>query len=1419
VLQAFWRKLSIGDACAFVSSAAAFQLEELSARAKASEDFDEFERAFLAAKSWGELFDGLCANWEQPPRVVHDALRRVSVRVMDEEELRARVRDRIALHIEGSADNASDVLRGLIDESIHRDLRAQDIWDRLRGRGFHRRELASDAHLGARLRERAEGFVESQRALSVRGREIPRSESDQIMDLLIQGSRVFVTGGAGSGKSTVLAQVTQDALNRGWPVFTLRLDRIGPAETAEALGRELSLPVSPVVALAGVAGGQDSLLVLDQLDAVSLVAGARSNQFDLVAELAAQAARQLGMHIVLSSRQFDVDNDFRLMSLATAEGTQRVEVSMLGLEVVAEVLAHLGFAPESLPEAIRGLLCVPQYLALFAQLAEARAVDPSRLGSPKELYDRFWAMQVSRLGTRLDGESKLLEAIDLLCNEIARRQELFIPLALLDPHSKEAQALASEGLVVVEGSRVGFFHETFFDYAFARRFVGAGRSISELLSPPQDLFRRRQVRQVLAHKRDAEPTQYRLDLGLLVQGDNVRSHLREVAIASLALVSKPTAGEWATLAPLLDDAGDWRFSRAWQVLRTNPAFFDLADAEGYWERWLASEDEKIINAAVWALTAAVEIRGIRVLNLLRPYMDRSPDWTVRLRWFARFAKLGSSREAVELVHVLIRGGGFDETGTGPDNGFWYGTITDLANSRPDWAAEVLGLWLARHVELSLENGHPNPFDPSGGILGKEQAPSEILQKIALAAPAAFVEHLLGSMLQVMDANAGTSTEDQARMDSVWRFRYTSPPLSLDDQLLRAMETALRRLAEVDPATGEPVIRRLRHSDLDTAQFLAARGYLGNPTYFADDAAEWLSRSRTALHLGYSDSPYWASRELIAAVSPACSAGTFRELSEVLLSYETLWERKPSNRSVRGLSQLTLLEALDTTRRTQGVVRRIGELRRKFGRGEAPEPRGIVGGIVGPPISAEASQRMTDEQWLRAMAKHSTDRSELSKAGKFVGGAAQQAQVLQTETTKDPVRFGRLLLRFPDGTAHPYFSAVIRGISEPGKPIPVDLLVPVCLRAAESGGSDAGRWIADLMAQRAHEDMPDELLDLLGSLATEDPDPAKDIWRVTASGGQRYLGGDVDSAALNSTRGEAVMAIGRIVLAKPERLAAFIPVLRRAAQDPIRAVRVATIEALRYVRLVDAAFAYDVFSAAVGDVEEDVLTSRYLERFVHESLRDHFDSVRPTLVRMVGAEEAAASEAGSRQFAVASFFDTKLDAEVDRFLHGSAPQRKGAIEVFADNLAQEARRDRSVEVCIHAFQDEDREVRQVAARCFYALQGVQFGPFSRLFEAFATSKAMVDDAGPALHALSESNSLLPDTALAVCERFAQIHGNAASDISTSAAGDALDVEKIVLRIYMHSEQFHLRSRCLDLLDRMVEIGAYGIERHLDLLDER
>ena len=88
--------------------------------------------------------------------------------------------------------------------------------------------------------------------------------------------------------------------------------------------------------------------------------------------------------------------------------------------------------------------------------------------------------------------------IETLCSEMTSAQQLSVPRETLDDFPPAyVDRLASEGVLTFNGRRYGFGHESFFDYCFARVFVGQRESlVSFLKGSEQHLFRRAQVRQV-----------------------------------------------------------------------------------------------------------------------------------------------------------------------------------------------------------------------------------------------------------------------------------------------------------------------------------------------------------------------------------------------------------------------------------------------------------------------------------------------------------------------------------------------------------------------------------------------------------------------------------------------------------------------------------------------------------------------------------------------------------------------------------------------------------------------------------------------------------------------------------------------------------------------------------------------------------
>ena len=63
--------------------------------------------------------------------------------------------------------------------------------------------------------------------------------------------------------------------------------------------------------------------------------------------------------------------------------------------------------------------------------------------------------------------------------------------------------------------------------------------------------------------------------------------------------------------------------------------------------------------------------------------------------------------------------------------------------------------------------------------------------------------------------------------------------------------------------------------------------------------DYLCERSHRLHTGYSDSPYWATRQLLDAVTPYCSEDRLEKLQQIILNYYPEWEKSKEGMRARG----------------------------------------------------------------------------------------------------------------------------------------------------------------------------------------------------------------------------------------------------------------------------------------------------------------------------------------------------------------------------------------------------------------------------------------------------------------------------------------------------------------------------------------
>jgi len=1383
--------LADGHEFRLVVSTAAAMLASLSSRAAKSTSLDEF-RSVLNSDESDEL-PNVAAAWGTDGETTWRYLQHVHVEHHPRESLGRLVHLTYERLVQGDPEAAIDALGGWLTKQLQEVLTAPEIWAYLSAAGFPRRLLAGDpgtlAALTATVERQRRRTDDAQPAIGV----VEQPQVAQVVGQLLSDDHqvVIVHGRAGSGKSTVASEAVSQLVRKGWYAAALRMDAVNAGtRSARAAGKDNDLTESPVVLLDGVAEGSPAVLLVDQLDAVSTYAGRIPESFDAVAEVLEQARLVLSLKVLLVVRTVDLEEDPRLQHLLS--DTSRVAslvISDLALEAVLRTLQAGGIDVAALTGTTLHVLCVPLHFAVFTRLSpEAQRIPYPTLAY---LYDRY-TNELRQQAERQAGHLDWAGIITVLVDRMSQNETPLAPEAVLDRFPRlEVNSLFSAGLLIREGARIGFFHETYFDYLFARTFVTAGHDLHDFLADSEQyLFRRTQARQVLEYLAATDREVFRRTVVRVLASHRIRPHLRDVVTGVLRQLDARPDDVRCLESAMFDGSG---IEARLLPLVSSPAWFDAADQAGCWDAWL--KDPAKSDKAGYQLIWAARNRPARVAELVAPHVGTSDAWRHLLRALIQWSLCP---ELVRLAVALLDRGDLDGL-RGPIavNAGFFSVLYSLHQRDPAGAARVIGAYLRRHQARAEADGSNDPF-ASGHLPENEVSAAEIIGAVAKGAPRAFLDEVLPFLVRVTEAGARPGEPGALRASARWGIRFAGPPFSIDSALFAAVEQALRSLACTTPAAALARARPLAESDIEELRFLACRTFAAVGS--ANEALSWLLADERNLRLGWFDSPRAASRELIAAATPHCSDGQLEALGKRLLDFYPPRELLVQNRHLRGHAQYELLSAIEPSRRSPEVARRVGELERKFAGSPPNSPQPVKASEVEPPISEAASHRMSDDDWLRAIARHNSDQTRWDGDIAF-GGASELAQLLAQRSAEDPQRYARLALRFDADTPPVYFVRLIETVA--GR-IPVAELSQLCQHAHDIAGRSVRRSIC-FAVSRAGGNVDDVLAALLIECAA-DPDPDREFARTPSVPGETYFSGNLLSAGLNSTRGSAAQAIADVLFHGQERADQFSESLAALVTDPILAVRTQAAEALRALMNHRPDLALDLAEALLTGADVELFGVRTVTALLVSGLVRRPEKFASHLQRALDGPDMIAEQAG-QPWAI-GYLRRELPAPLPtRITDLDAAGRRGAAQVLARYPVDELQALREL------FADEDPGVRTIAATALRALPQLPPEDADPLLRGFVDSPANTEHFDIAISALAHSTQVLPAATIMACQRAVALAGTALGDIATRHPMTADNLISILLRLYCQGDAT-TRSRCLDVIDQLSESRALDLDQKLN-----
>ena len=659
------------------------------------------------------------------------------------------------------------------------------------------------------------------------------------------------------------------------------------------------------------------------------------------------------------------------------------------------------------------------------------------------------------------------------------------------------------------------------------------------------------------------------------------------------------------------------------------------------------------------------------------------------------------------------------------------------------------------------------------------------------------------VLEISDS--ALTGESPPRRDAVWPILRKSKHPSGEDACLAALAGALASLAHDGVADLREVVAELRHRDTHITNHLLLALYAGGQARHAGESVSLFCDEPWRFECGFSSSMHWCAMETIRAVFPHCTAADRERLEEVILRYVPPHERTDDGYKWMGHAQFALLSAIPTEQRSPRTTARFDELARKFEEPEG-EPRAIAAEWIGSPIEKSATDRMTDDQWLRAMAKYRSEFPVYSAPDDLKGGATELAPVLAAQIHEEPERFARLSLKFPADANPVYLKRTLDALKDAS--VESSLKLQVCHKAFKESHEIFGRSIADVLGS-IEDPLPDDAIDILHRLATESDDPATGLWQEDSGGGGKYYNDDIYTTGINTMRGRAAEAIRDLILHDGAYVQRFRETLERLIRDPSASVLSCVAGTVRAVAYRDRVIGTSLF-LSMNLPEDRLLATRNVVEFIRYRLRDSFTDMRPILERMLRSSDQEVCEAGARLASLALLMDQGAADLVEEALHGSARHRLGVAQVASVNIAIPECRRWSEEMLAELFDDDDADVRGKAASCFRQLTDEVLDTYGDLIAAFCDSKAYQEDSFPVLHTLEQSLGRLPGTTCLVCEKFLDRFADEARDIRTHRAGDAFTLAKLVFRTYQQHQNDEWTSRLLNLIDRLCleEIGDAG-----------
>lgn len=1037
---------------------------------------------------------------------------------------------------------------------------------------------------------------------------IPRKETKQLIDWVSNPLRdsekgiMLLVGNAGYGKSVIIKDLYEDLKRNNVPVLGIKADKYYTNNKKELQQQlDFDFPIETLIETISVTR-ERVVVLIDQIDALSQSMSAKREYLDSFQTLINSMSSIAGLRIIISVRTYDLHYD---SDLQYYQNQRHIKVNKLEIDDVSRVLEQKGIKKERINDKLLDLIRVPHHLNVLCKISEGNE-NLHGIQTLHQLYNELWYQKI----TQYTHGSSCKEAIYEIASKMHTSQNINLSKFKIDEqYFSVIEYLKSNSLLVETKNEIQFFHQTFFDYCFAKQFVEKGQSVEEyILSNHQGLYVRSSLKMVMSFLRDHDPSSYIKSLEIIINDSKFRFHIKVLLISELGYREEPNELEVDFINRKIISSNIWEEIFI-ESINTSSWLYHF-DKKGVLKRLISEKqsNNKLIELARKKFlkpTKSNLVKLNQVFDLLRRLLpsnrnqilqivENFPEFKDKSKFVFKLLYFLKNWDDQRAIHLFEE---YSKEEIPKDTHGYYKILEDASKDNLSWALDVYG----KHLDDKIKSKE-NPYDKPN-LEHSDLGLFEKFFNLDFEKTFDFTLDFVKKIVERIPSNSHLRNSELYSDVTLMFFAYGDARSTLNyyESVYHLLIDQAKKLSTNNSTKYRQFVEGHMNNNSLSILLILTISLQELPHKYIDLIFKFLTVFSTKSGFGIDSKFEYSVKELIRLSYPHFNKNQAKSINELILRIDPEIEKRIrvdqegknyQNLKWHGKTKYEYLHSIpgDLRDKQPQLKKVFQELRRKFGEPQIEKPRSTISRAVPPPLPITAYEKMNLLEWKNSFLRY--DSEPFYGYGPLKGSKMEHSRSFRKQVSDRPSEFAPFVEKLIDENKvdHDYILSGLNGLKE-GKYDPDDF--KKLFKKALGLNLDREHtlylvWLTDYFIDS--KKCNDKIINFLCNMAISHNDP------ITNEEVE-----DPIQHGINTVRGAAADRLPYL-LSYPDHVDLIFDTIEKILEDFSTSVKATLIPRLYYLMNLDKERTLTIFLKVVALDEKELL--KYTPRTA-QNLADHF----------------------------------------------------------------------------------------------------------------------------------------------------------------------------------------------------------------------